>query len=89
VLVATWWWLGVREKNYVNLSRIPLPQVGQIVPVKTKGIVVYITTADAAFDRMLRYVCIGSGIITAICFVMSGELSKILNPPKPPLPPEL
>jgi hypothetical protein len=75
--------------NYVSFSRTPLPQVGQIVPVKPKNFVVYITTADAAFDQMLRFVCIGSGIIAAICLVVSGELSKMLNPPKPPLPPEL
>jgi hypothetical protein len=75
--------------NYVGFSRIPLPQAGQIVPVKPKGIVVYITTADAEFDKMLWYVGIGSGIIFTICLVMSGELSKIVNPPKPPPPPEL
>jgi hypothetical protein len=89
VLVASWWWLGGRQMNYIGFSRTPLPQFGQIVPVKPKGIVVYITTADAALDQTLRYVCIGSGIIVAICLVMSGELSKMLNPPKPPLPPEL
>jgi hypothetical protein len=89
VLVASWWWLGLREMNYVGFSRTPLPQVGQTIPVKPKGVVVYITPADASFDRMLTYVCVGSGIITAICLVISGELSKILNPPKPPPPPEL
>ena len=88
VLVASWWWLALREMNYVSFSRTPLPQVGQIVPVKPKGVVVYITTGDAVFDRMLTYVCVGSGIIVVVCLLMSGELSKILNPPKPPLPPE-
>ena len=87
--MASWWWLGLREMNYVGFSRTPQPQVGQIVPVKPKGTVVYITEADAAFDQTLRYVCIGSGIVTVIFLVMSGELSKMLNPPKPPLPPEL
>ena len=88
-LVASWWWLGLREMNYVSFSRTPLPQVGQIVPVKPKSVVVYITAADASFDKRLTYVCVGSGIIVVICLVMSGELSKMLNPPKPPPPPEL
>jgi hypothetical protein len=89
VWVASWWWLGLREMSYVNLSRIPLPQNSQIVPFKTKGIVVYITSGDASFDKMLTYVCVGSGIVAAIYLLISGELSKILNPPKPPAPPEL
>ena len=89
VLAASWWWWGLREMNYVSFSRIPLPQFGQVVPHTTKGIVVYITTADAEFDRTLWYAGIGSGIIVAICLVISGEFSKMLNPPKPPPPPEL
>jgi hypothetical protein len=87
--VASFWWWGLRQMNYVGFSRTPLPLVGQVVPVKTKGIVAYITTDDATFDRTLWYVCVGSGIILAICLLVSGELSKMLNPPKPPLPPEL
>jgi hypothetical protein len=74
--------------NYVSFSRVPLPQFGQIIPVKPKSIVVYITQDDAAFDRTLQYVCLISGIIVAICLVLSGELSKMLNPPKPPFPPD-
>jgi hypothetical protein len=89
VLVASFWWWSLRQMNYVGFSQIPLPQVGQIIPVKPKGIVVYITLADASFDKMLGYVGLGSGIILAICLIVSGELSKMLNPPKPPLPPEL
>jgi hypothetical protein len=89
VLVAAWWWLGLREMNYVGFSRAPLPQAGQIVPVEVKGIIVYITTDDAAFDITLRYVCVDAGIIAAICLAISGGLSKRLNPPKPPLPPEV
>ena len=88
VLVASWWWC-LREMNYVSFSRIPLPQFGQTVPHPTKGIVVYITPQDASFDTLLIRVCIGAGIVTAIFLVISGELSKILNPPKPPPPPEL
>src|SRR5580704_15056087 len=89
VLVISWSWLLLRQMNYVSFSRIPLPQVGQIVPYEVKRIVVYITSGDVSFDRMLTCACVGSGIITAICLVMSGELSKMLNPPKPPPPPEL
>jgi hypothetical protein len=89
VLVAAFWWWGLREMNYVSYSRVPLPQFGQVVPHTTKGIVVYITAAEAAFDRTLIYWCVGSGIVVAICLVVSGELSKMLNPPKPPPPPEL
>jgi hypothetical protein len=89
VLVASWWRWGFREMIYVSFSRTPLPQFGQVVPVNPKGVVVYITPADAAFDKMLGYVGLGSGIIVAVCLIISGELSKMLNPPKPPLPPEL
>jgi hypothetical protein len=88
VMVASWWWWGIREMNYVNFSRTPLPQVGQVVPHATKGIVVYITSEDARFDILLIRICIGSGIVTAFCLAISGELSKMLNP-KPSAPPEL
>jgi hypothetical protein len=89
VLVISWSWWGLREMNYVSYSRVPLPQFGQVVPHTTKGIVVYITAADASFHKALIYCCVGSGIVVAICLVFSGELSKMLNPPKPPPPPEL
>jgi hypothetical protein len=89
VLVISWWWLGLRQMNYVDFSRTPLPQVGQIVPYETKGIIVCITSADASFDRKLTYTLIGAGIITLVCLVISGGLSKILNPARPPPPPEL
>jgi hypothetical protein len=89
VLVGSFWWWGLREMNYVSFSRIPLPQFGQVVPHMTKGILVYITPQDARFDTLLIRICIGAGIVTAIFLVTSGELSKMLNPPKPPLPPEL
>jgi hypothetical protein len=29
-----------------------------------------------------------SGALMIICLIFSGELNKMLNPPKPPLPPE-
>jgi hypothetical protein len=89
VLVASWWWWGLREMNYVSFSRTPLPQLGQIVPHPTKGIVVYITPEDVRFDTLLIRICIGAGIVTAIFAAASGELSRMLNPPKPPPPPEL
>ena len=89
VLVASWWWWGLREMNYVSFSRIPLPQLGQVVPHTTKGVVVYITPQDARFDTLLIRICIGAGVVTAIFAAASGELSKMLSPPKPPLPPEL
>jgi hypothetical protein len=89
VFVASWWWWCFREMNYVSFSRIPLPQFGQVVPHATKGIVVYITQQDARFDTLLILTCIVAGIVTAIFAAASGELSRMLNPPKPPLPPEL
>jgi len=89
VLVASWCWWCLREMNYMSFSRIPLPQFGQVVPHTTKGIVVYITPQDARFDTLLIRICIGAGIVTAIFLLVSGELSKMLNPPKPPPPPEL
>ncbi len=89
VLIACVWWWGLREMNYVGYSRTALPQVGQVVPHETKGIVVYITAGDAQFDMTLKRIGLVAAAITAICLVASGELSKMLNPPKPPLPPAL
>ena len=89
VLVACCFWWGVRENNYIGYSRTPLPEVGQLIPHKTKGGVVYITPDDARFDTLLGRISLVAAVITAICLVASGELSRILNPPKPPLPPEL
>ena len=89
VLVGSFWWWGLRETNYVSFSRTPLPQFGQTVPHPTKGIVVYITPQDVRFDTLLIRICIGAGIVAAIFAAASGELSKMLNPPKPPLPPKL
>jgi hypothetical protein len=89
VLVTTFWWWALREMNYVSYSRTPLPQFGQVIPHTTKGIVVYITSDDARFDALLKRIGIVAAVATAICLVMSGELSKMLNPPKPPPAPEL
>ena len=61
VLVASWWWLGLREMNYVGFSRTPLPEVGQIVPVKPKNIVVYITrTMQHSTERFGAYVLLSA-----------------------------
>jgi hypothetical protein len=78
VLVASWWWC-LREINYMNFSRAPLPQVGQVIPHTTKGVVVYITSEDASFDTLLIRTCTVAGIVTVICMAISGELLKQLR----------
>jgi quercetin dioxygenase-like cupin family protein len=59
-MVTSWWWCS-REMNYVSFSRTPLPQVSQVIPHTTKGIVVYITSEDARFDTLLINTCIIAG----------------------------
>jgi hypothetical protein len=79
VMMASWWWLGLREMNYMSFSRTPLPQVGQVIPHTTKGIVVYVTSEDARFDMLLKNTCIAAGIVTVVCLAMSGEVAKWLR----------
>ena len=68
-----------RQSNYVSFSRTPLPQVSQVIPYTTKGIVVYVTSEDARFDILLINACIMAGIVTVICMAISGELTKRLR----------
>ena len=87
VFVIAWWWLGLLEMTYVDWPRFPQPQIGRTVPHEVKGIVVYISPRDAKFNYHLKWAGVISGSLLAICLVLSGELSKIMNLPKPPLPP--
>jgi hypothetical protein len=85
-LLVSWTWIGLREMNYVGWSRLPQPEIGLIVPHIVKGIRVFISQQDDEFDGLLTRICLGSGLLFAIGIVLSGELSKIINP-KPTLPP--
>jgi hypothetical protein len=89
VLVVAWWWLGLLEMNYVGWSKSPQPEIGRIIPHEVKNIVVYISSNDVQLNQRLKWTVITSGALLAICLVFSGELNKIMNPPKPPLPPIL
>jgi hypothetical protein len=86
-LIAAWWWLGLLQMTYVGWPRFPQPERGRIVPHEVKGIVVYISPEDANFNRQLKWTLAISGSLVAVCLVLSGELKRITNPPKPPLPP--
>ncbi|WP_426524032.1 hypothetical protein [Bradyrhizobium sp. McL0615] len=88
VLAIGFWWWALLEMSYVGWSKFPQPEIGRTIPHEVKGIVVYISPKDAEFGRRLKWTMIVSGALMAICLVFSGELSKMLNPPKPPLPPE-
>jgi hypothetical protein len=89
VLVVAWWWWCLLEMSYVGWSKSPQPEIGRTVPHQVKNIVVYISPKDAEFGRHLTWTMIVSGSLLAICLVFSGELNKMINPPKPPLPPLL
>jgi hypothetical protein len=88
-LVIAWWWLGLLEMTYVGWSKSPQPEIGRTVPHAVKGIIVYISPRDVQFNRSLKWTVIVSGSLLAVCLVFSGELNKMMNPPKPPLPPVL
>ncbi|MBA2402634.1 MAG: hypothetical protein H0V72_28855 [Bradyrhizobium sp.] len=87
VLVVAFWWWALLEMDYVGWPKFPQPEIGRIIPYEVKNILVYISPKDAEFGRTLKWTMIVSGSLMAVCLVFSGELGKMLNPPKPPLPP--
>jgi hypothetical protein len=89
VLVVAWWWLGLLEMTYVGWSKSPQPEIGRIIPHEVKNILVYISPDDANLNQRLKWTVIASGLLLAVCLVFSGELNKMMNPPKPRLPPML
>jgi len=88
VLIIGFWWWAHLETTYVGWPRFPQPEIGRTIPHEVKGIIVYISPKDVEFGRRLTWTMIVSGSVMILCLVFSGELSRILNPPKPPLPPE-
>ena len=82
VLVIGFCWWAELQMSYVGWSNFPQLEIGLM-----KGIVVYISPKDAEFSRHLMWTIIVSGALMIICLVLSGELNRMLNPPKPPLPP--
>ena len=89
VMVVAWWWWGLLEMSYVGWSKSPQPEIGRIIPHEVKNIVVYISPTDAKFSEHLWLTAVISGSLLAICLVFSGELNRMMNPPKPPRPPIL
>jgi len=81
------WWAELQMRN-VGWPNFPQFEIGLTNPHEVKGIAVYIAPKDGEFGRHLMWVIIVSGALTIICLVFSGELNRMLNPPKPPLPPE-
>jgi tRNA G37 N-methylase TrmD len=73
--------------SYVGWPRTPQPEIGRTVPHEVKRIVVYISPAAAKFNQRLKWTLVISGSIVVVCLIFSGELNRIMNPPKPPLPP--
>src|ERR1700681_2364599 len=84
VLLVAWWWWCLLEMTYVTWSKSPQPEIGRTLPHSVKNIVVYISPKDAEFGRLLTWTMIVSGALLAIGLVFSGELSKMINPSKPP-----
>ena len=89
VMVAAWWSWGLLEMAYVGWSRSPQPEIGRTIPHEVKNIVVYISATDAKFNQHLWWTVLVSGSLMVICLVFSGEFHRMMNPPKPPLPPML
>jgi hypothetical protein len=87
VLLIAWWWWSLLEMTYVGWPKSPQPEIGRTVPHEVKNIVVYISPKDAAFSRHLMWILVIAGSLIIVCLVFSGELSKMMNPPKPPPPP--
>jgi hypothetical protein len=88
VLIISFWWWGLLEMTYVGWPKVPQPKIGRTIPHHVKGTVVYVSAKDVELGRRLTWTMIVSGALMAICLVFSGELNKMMNPPKPPLPPE-
>jgi hypothetical protein len=86
VLGLCWW--AERQMSYVGGPNLPQFEIGLTNPHEVKGIVFYISPKDVEFGRHLVWVIIVSGALMIICLVFSGELNRMLNPPKPPPPPE-
>jgi hypothetical protein len=85
VLGLCWW---AEQINYLGWLNFPQFEIGLTNPHEVKGIAVYISPKDVEFGRHLAWVIGVSGALVIICLVFSGELNRMLNPPKPPLPPE-
>jgi hypothetical protein len=88
VLFIGFWWWALLDMSYVGWPKFPQPEIGRTIPHEVKSIVVYISPKDVEFGQHLKWTMIVSGTLMIICLVFSGELNKMLNPPKPPLPPE-
>jgi hypothetical protein len=87
LVLGLFWWAELQMRN-VGWPNFPQFEIGLTNPREVKGIAVYIAPKDGEFGRHLMWVIIVSGALTIICLVFSGELNRMLNPPKPPLPPE-
>jgi hypothetical protein len=88
VLVIGFCWWAELQMSYVGWPNFPQLEIGLTIPYEVNGIVVYISPKDAEFSRHLIWTMIVSGALMIICLIFSGELNRMLNPPKPPLPPE-
>jgi len=80
VFVASWFWTGLLDNEYITWPREPQPQIGRIVPYGVKGITVYITEHDREVHKWLKRVLMCSGAVAVICLVTSGELYRIMSP---------
>ncbi len=87
LVIGLCWWAEL-QMSYVGWPNFPQLEIGLTAAHEVKGIVLYISPKDAEFSRHLMWTIIVSAALMIICLVFSGELNKMLNPPKPPLPPE-
>jgi hypothetical protein len=88
VLVISFCWWAELQMSYVGWPNFPQFEIGLTIPHTVRDIDVYVSPRDAEFSRHLMWTIIVSGALMIICLIFSGELNKMLNPPKPPLPPE-